>query len=150
MRLIIFLTLFLTGCAGVGYGGKQGSPFVSLDPIKDGWGQIYIYRPYQKFWLLAYPNISVNGEIVGELRNGTYISIDVPPGEHDLEVIKNSYWAIQMFSKVSVQSGQRVFIRTGSRFGGVSADVLGTFGILHLSASATMQHLQEDFSTSEV
>ncbi len=46
------------------------------------------------FWFKAYPNISINDQPAGELRNGTYIVSEVPPGTHLLVVHQNEFWAI--------------------------------------------------------
>ena len=66
--------------AGAGLGGQKGSAFEGLETVVAGEGQIYIYRPYKMFWLKAYPNVVVNGKLVGELRNGTYVVVNVSPG----------------------------------------------------------------------
>ena len=80
---ILLLVILLSGCAstpGSGFGGQAGTPFVGFELLRPNYAHIYIYRPSKLFWLKAYPNVSLDKESVGELRNGTYIVAEVPPG----------------------------------------------------------------------
>lgn len=113
MRFLLII-IFLTGCASQpssGLGGKQGTPFPGFESDSENSGYIYVYRPEKFFWFKAYPNVSVNGEVVGELRNGTYIVVSVPEGEHSVTVHRNGYWGVPDSQiKLFVKNGDSAFV----------------------------------------
>ena len=146
----LLLTL-LTGCTATGLGGQKGSLFTGFEPVEDGAGQIYIYRPYKTFWLKAYPNVIINDELVGELRNGTYIVVNVPSGNHKIILPSNNFWAIpSMSTELEVEKGQRIFLRVGAKLDSVLPIYLGSFGVVSMTASAAMVHIKEDVASLEI
>ena len=151
MRILasfLLLTL-LSGC--IGLGGQKGSLFKEFEAPRAGTGQIYIYRPYKLFWLKAYPNVMINEVLVGELRNGTYVVVNIPPGNHEITLPSNSFWAIpDMTAKLKIEAGERIFLRVGARLDHVLPMYFGAFGVVSMSASAVMTSVNEDLATEEI
>jgi len=147
----LLLLALLSGCVGAGLGGQKGSAFEGLETVVAGEGQIYIYRPYKMFWLKAYPNVVVNGKLVGELRNGTYVVVNVSPGIHEITLPENGFWGIpDMTTKIDVGDGERIFLRVGAKLDSVMPMHFGSFGVVSMTASAVMTHIKEDLASAEI
>lgn len=151
IKILLLSALLLTGCTGTGFGGQRGQPFAGLESLNATNGQIYVYRPYKKFWLKAYPNISVDAEIAGELRNGTYVVIELPPRKYNLAILQNEYWAIpDMTTEIEVKAGERLFYRVAAIWEDMSVDVYGPIGLVSFSTKARFELVAEEVAVREI
>jgi Protein of unknown function (DUF2846) len=76
--LVLSLVWALAGCFA------KGTPFTQHDPIFEGEGRLYVYRP------VAFTNSGgaidfvLNGKALSRIRNDGYVSLSLPPGSHTL------------------------------------------------------------------
>lgn len=90
MKIYLYLfclVILFSGCSP----SAMGTQFNSFSPSKQGFGTIYVYRPWDLAAGALQYSVHLTNEqnediIFGDLRNGSYISIKAPIG-------KNQVWA---------------------------------------------------------
>lgn len=80
---IAVLLALLTGCSA---GGKQ---FAGIEAPATGFAKVYIYRPSAFIQSGIYPDIELDSKLVGKLKNGGFLALQVSPGEHTLAITGN-------------------------------------------------------------
>jgi hypothetical protein len=74
----VALLLLATGCFA------KGPRFAGYDPIVEGEGRLYVYRPAGSIGQGSPINLDLNGTRLAELRNDGYVSVALPPGSYQL------------------------------------------------------------------
>jgi len=78
-------------------------------------GTLILYRPFRFANLAGSPNVKVNEELIGELRNNRYIELSMRPGEYVITPIRDAWWNIECGSiKVIVAAKSRTYLRMDS------------------------------------
>lgn len=78
---ILFFS-FLTGCAAT------GEKFTGVVPFSDGFSTLYIYRESRFVGGGECPDMFLDNQDIGCLKNGGFMKVKVSPGNHILEVRK--------------------------------------------------------------
>jgi len=84
--LLTVLALGMIGCSASGQAFHAG-----LMQTPAGESKIFVYRPDQFVGGGYTANIMLDGQLMGRLRNGGYISASVAPGRHTIEIDKAFY-----------------------------------------------------------
>ncbi|MDQ6989343.1 MAG: DUF2846 domain-containing protein [Mariprofundaceae bacterium] len=82
----LWIAIVLAMLGGCGAGGAK---FSGLEQIADNSAQVYIYRPSSFIQSANYPDLALDGQEIGQLKNGGYLRFTVPAGEHNLSVTGN-------------------------------------------------------------
>lgn len=146
MRWIAIIFIFnLVGCTG--FGGSTGQKFVNLEPVGENYGHIYLYRPSSFIMSLAYPTITIDGEPVESVRNGSYIIYEVAPGSYNFKIASNSFWAVKTIEKeIEVPEKSRKFLRVKAEL-----EELELYGpVLAPSLSGHFWEVTEEFAKKEL
>lgn len=90
-----------------------GPRYSGTASIPQGQGVVYVYRPTSRGWLMNQPQLVVNGELVGVLLDGGYLSVELPVGEHELKLEtanKLRHWKLETeIRKVEITEGVRLY-----------------------------------------
>ena len=105
--LFVLLLALLAGCSA---GGKQ---FSGLEKPNFSYAQVYIYRPSALQQSGIFPDLKLDSEFFGKLKNGGYLSIKVEPGKHKLAVAGNylQWNYLPRTFDVSFEGGKTYFYR---------------------------------------
>ncbi len=76
--LLALTSLFLSAC------GATGSHFTEMTPPAEGKGKIYVYRPSSMFGGGVHYNVHANDALIGDIRNGGYLSAELEPGNYEV------------------------------------------------------------------
>ena len=112
---VIGVLFLLSGCAK--FGGSTGQSFSGLEPTKEEFGYLYLYRPSSFIMSLARPTITIDGKPVDSVGNGSYIVYELLPGKYAFKIASNSFWAVKAIEmNIEVSSGNRKFYRLKPKF----------------------------------
>lgn len=75
---MLAIALAATGCFA------KGDPFSPYDPIFEGEGRLYVYRPAAFANSGGEMNFVLNGKALATLRNDGYVSVSLKPDEYAL------------------------------------------------------------------
>ena len=107
--LMLLCLLVLAGCSA------QGAQFNTLPTLGQGEAMITVYRPSAFGLSGAWPDIHVDGQKRGELKNGGYLLLRVPPGGHLVEMKGPiTRWDIRaetLSCKPDIKAGETAFIK---------------------------------------
>jgi len=107
--LMLLCWLVLGGCSA------QGTRFSALPALGQDEALIVVYRPSAFARSGTWPDIYVDGQKRGELKNGGYLFLRVPPAGHLVEVkgpvMRWDIRAEPLSCKPEVCAGETVFIR---------------------------------------
>ncbi len=97
----------LVGCAAT---GPLFSPEATL--ANDGYAKIFVYRPSRFANSAGYPQITLDGETKGGLKNGGFLIIKATPGTHTLIQEHSWKWDIRANPVVlNVQENHKYFVK---------------------------------------
>ncbi len=105
--LMISMAVLAAGCAA------SGSQFVKpLDAAADK-ARVYVFRPSQLYRSGTYPTVSLNLAVVGELKDGGFISFESPPGEQELKLAGSLFqWGLpDRTEKLKFDAGKTYYFR---------------------------------------
>lgn len=118
----------IVGCANSSY--FEPTPLAEPDNA-----MVYVYRPGgsnpgKKPLVTSYPEILVDGESVGMLKNKQYLAVELAPGSREFVatgLTKDARWEPKdrMYS-LKLEAGQSYFLRLGVEFD-TSAMTIGSF-----------------------
>jgi hypothetical protein len=137
MFLPMLVGIGVLGCAA----SASGPGYPGVRPVTTEGYRIVIYRPSTFVNKAAYPNVYVDGELKGTLRNGGYLELDVPPGAHKIKLQRRMTWDGSQEFDVVADSKTTVFYRLGSRLVGVSGVGSSVFVTKGLSLTAAEAEL---------
>ncbi|MDI1337972.1 MAG: PEGA domain-containing protein [Lacunisphaera sp.] len=86
-------------------------------------GTLVLYRESHFTGGGSSPDIKIDGQLVGELGNGTWFAIELPIGEHEIGL--KSWGISEVGSQVQVQTGKTAYIAVAPMTSGFS----GTWGM---------------------
>lgn len=101
----IFALVMLSGCAAT------GAPFALEQEVSKNKATIYIYRPEIAVNCCVAPNISINNENIGQLKNGGYLSAIVSPGSITVEAVNKNVGFKSLKLTIDAESGQIYYLR---------------------------------------
>jgi hypothetical protein len=78
--LLLVVMALLASCASAPPSGA--APFQDAPPAPEGYGTLYIYRPYDDVGKLPGPRVYINGLEVAGLANGSYSVVYLRPGRY--------------------------------------------------------------------
>jgi len=114
MKKIIFMIFLGLGVLlGINGCSAKGKPFVKFKKTKKDMGIVYFYRPSNiKGYLINYPIFDKKmNKILGNLKNGSYFSIEMKEGIHkigtytnsiEIEIKKNSFMCIRIYADIDL------------------------------------------------
>lgn len=122
---LLSLLLFLSGCSA------SGPRYQSTQLTSQSNGLIYIYRPAQFVNGGGYPEILINNESIGPLKNGGYLYAEVSPGRYHVRSKGNvMHWLLPDQSTViDVRSGETVYLRLLSSASAAAMIGIATFNM---------------------
>jgi hypothetical protein len=120
--------LFIAGCAASGpmYPAEAGIAIES--------GNLVVFRPYRFLSGGVYPDVYMDDQKVGILRNGGYIRRDVGSGSHVLRIGKKS-------ETITISNNERFFFRYTHKW--------ALFGLLEF-VPATLNAVDEKSAIDEL
>ena len=124
--LLLVVVWVVTGCSATGSDFKTTA-------TSGGKGVVHVYRPtnWRATWGDA-PNISVDGRRVGSLKNAGFLTFQLPPGRHEVEVrVPLMQWFGGRKAKVNVAPGGKYYLRVGLELDDI---VFGANGPLPISS----------------
>lgn len=102
---LIFAFSMLAGCAAT------GAPFALEKNISSNKAVIYIYRPEIAINCCVSPNIFINNENIGQLKNGGYLSTVVVPGSITAEAINKNVGFKSLKLTIDAKPDQTYYLR---------------------------------------
>lgn len=81
--LIIAALALMTGC------GAGGAKFSGLEKPTDNLAQVYIYRPSAFVQSGNFPDMALDNQEIGQLKNGGFLKFKAPAGKHSLSITGN-------------------------------------------------------------
>lgn len=121
---LFFCGLNLAGC------NAQGTRFSGLPPLAQDEALIIVYRPSAFADSGTWPDIHVDGQKRGELKNGGYLMLRVPPGGHIVEMKgPPTRWDIRkgtLSCQPELKAGETAYLRLLTTIKGLR--VTGKFG----------------------
>ena len=125
---VVIIIAWLTGCAN--------SDYFEATPLADkGNSMVYLYRPAatkpgKKPLVTSYPEILVDGQSKGMLKNNDYLAIELPPGEHEFiatGLTRDARWEPEDRSyKLTTKADESYFMRFRVEFN-TDAMTIGSF-----------------------
>ena len=82
MHVILKKLCLIALCAGLGACAAGGRPFVKAEPPAANEARVYVYRPAHLQQSGTYPTVSLDGKPVGGLKNGGFLALSMPAGDH--------------------------------------------------------------------
>lgn len=80
-KILIFVTLILSGCASV---APHRVELTNIPPLEKGWGRIFISgTQYAKYGLTIAGSVYINGQKVDSIAYKEHIAIDLLPGSYE-------------------------------------------------------------------
>ena len=83
MNLKYLISLSFT-CTLLAACGATGTQFSGITPPSEGQGKIYVYRTASMKGAGIHYNVHANDNLIGHIRNGGYISAELPPGDYEI------------------------------------------------------------------
>jgi len=101
---VLIATAALMGCATTQSSGPPIASLASIGSPPAGKARIVVMRPENGFagWGDRALPLKIDGDPMGELLTGAYVSVDRPPGRHQ---ISGEFWDIPGVSRVDVNAG---------------------------------------------
>ena len=113
--LLILPAALVVGC------GAQGPEFSSLPELGEDEAAIVVYRPSSLVLAATAPDIYLNGQKQGQLKNNGYLVFRVPTGRHLVEAKGSTLdWETQVGDLawlVAARAGRTHFVRLNIRSG---------------------------------
>lgn len=92
--------------------GATGARFQALQSPPADAALVYLYRPSNLGGYGAFPTVHIGGKPVGELKDGGYLLVTLPPGEHALTLPRSGLWPYDGKEiPLRVAAGRRYFFR---------------------------------------
>jgi len=106
---VILPAILLIGC------NARGPEFSAMPYVRADEAAILVYRPASVVLAAAWPDIYLNGNQRGQLKNGGYLVLRVPPGRHLVQAKGSAFtWSAHVDDlswMVTAHPGQSHFIR---------------------------------------
>jgi hypothetical protein len=99
---VILMTVTIAGCSAT------GRPFVHVDPIPDGKGIVYVYRPDRTVGCAVSGTIRANGVPITNVKNGGYYPYVADPGRVNLNVTTE----VENSTDITVEAGREKYVKT--------------------------------------
>ena len=115
--LFIFAAIaLLSGC------GAGGAKFSGLEKPSHDMAQVYIYRPSAFVQSGNFPDLALDGNPVGQLKNGGFIKFSAPAGDHTLNITGNVLQWIHRDANMplKLEAGKTHFYKLTVSMGGSS------------------------------
>ena len=93
--------------------GGCGQPFKPVEDIPAGKGVLYVYRPWELAGSALSYVVVADGTVLGEARNGSYLSRLVDAGEVELMARMRTTTILA----VDVKKGQETYVKAGFKAG---------------------------------
>jgi hypothetical protein len=111
-KIGLSLLLLVSGCVT----NASGPRFDQIPPsdLSAGNGRIYAFRE-KVFYIvqarhIVRPEVAIDGQPIGGLANGGYLTADIPAGRHAFTVVSRGPLADQSVKYFDLVSGNRVYI----------------------------------------
>lgn len=131
----VAVTMAVSGCA-------SGPPFIAVDQVPQGQGQVYVYRTWQFQGSAAVLKIIQDGvQMDKTLPNASWQHLVVPPGRHTFGLKEYLNSMSCAGAQVDVGVGQTVFL--GVDFTFVSTVGTQTYSVCKLSPREESQALKD-------
>lgn len=111
----VAILLFQSGCAAWVASGRQFEPL----PVSTAKATVYVYRPEHFFFAGRVPNLFIDGNDVGSLRDSGYLALEVTPGQRRFTLAaegggRSIWWPVQSLSvNLQAKAGQQHYLRLG-------------------------------------
>lgn len=107
----LLISVALAGCSA---SGRAFRPAHAVAPT--GQGKIFVYRPDQFTGGGYTAKITLDGEVMGRLKNAGYLAASVPPGRHIIEIDKMFFETGGRYpTPIDVEAGKSYFVRYDQR-----------------------------------
>lgn len=143
---------FLFG--GLGGQCQAKGPVFAINDVPEDSSLLYIYRPRSFIANASLPAIQVDGNNVGQLKNGGFFEISVTPGEHSVGVIGKmlTTFTRDLATNVECGKGQRCFVKLSIEMGDVyvAGNIAGATNNKSIDAVPEAQALGEVKSLKKI
>ena len=125
--LITAALAFLSSC------GAGGAKFSGLEKPKESMAQVYIYRPSAFVQSGNFPDVALDGNEIGQLKNGGFLHFNAPAGKHTINLSGNVMQWIHKDANIPVtlKAGETNFYKLTVSMGGSGGGVNIGFGQVH-------------------
>ena len=118
LSVTVFAVLVLTACSTpVPLGDPARSARLKEFPVKPGVGQVYVCRDGRDYGKRVRTSIELDGRIIGEVSQSTFLYSEVPPGTHEV-VAKSPEHDSRI--KFDIAAGEQKFFQTWLSIGAFS------------------------------
>lgn len=128
MRMVRLLCSLAACAALAACAIAMGSKFTEMLPQEPDFAHLYFLRTENGKAFSqtggghtgAYPEITVNGRLVGSLKRGGYLFVKVPPGQVAIKIPETgSWWPLPVYSRqFDAEKGKRYFYMLSTSYGG--------------------------------
>ncbi len=142
IALIAMLAPLALGCTA------SGPAFEPLARRPAGQGIVYIYRPEGRtIGRGETPYVEIEGNYMGMLKAGGYLSATLPPGEHDITVRQSLLFVPTIWDTVTVAvaPGSVSYVRVDQR-----VTKVGTAGFFSALEKVSIEEVPTDVGQSEI
>ncbi len=142
IALIAMLALLAAACTA------DGPAFQPLSRRPSGQGIVYVYRLEGKtIGRGETPYIEIGGKNMGMLKAGGYLSLTLPPGEHDVTVRQALLFVPTLWDTVTVAvaPGSVSYVRVDQR-----VTKVGNAGFFSAMQQVSIEEVSADIGQSEI
>lgn len=106
---LLFAAAALAGCAS---GPAFEEYEAQMQPVGDGNGRIYMYRP-SSLGAAVKPAVRVNGDAVGTATAKGFFFVDLPPGDYNISTSTEAKRSLD----VTLDAGEEMYVRLEIKMG---------------------------------
>ncbi|RDH84983.1 MAG: hypothetical protein DIZ80_05835 [endosymbiont of Galathealinum brachiosum] len=113
MHSFKIITIFIAIISAVSC-TKKTANFVEFSPVKESESVLYIYRPYSMSNIVITPDVLIDGKKQAEIENNKYIYLNLPQGEHNIELDLTERYAGQQSLILNIEEGKVIYLRVNT------------------------------------